>query len=180
MAHDRGGRNGRRRRGDFGLDPTRGGRYHPFARHRLAWGTVVVVAVVALLTASARIIATARHLSSTEALADNVPRLGRPDDGFVSSDTYRSCHPDQYHSWHRSYHRTMTQLAVGDNVIGDFENVTLGQGVWSIHLTRDGDLPDSAAILIGRTLITSRLRWAEYRVGSPSHPTENMVQPRHP
>jgi len=43
------------------------------------------------------------------------------------------------HSWHGSYHRTMTQLAVGDNVIGDFENVTLGPGVWSIHLTRDGD-----------------------------------------
>jgi len=105
-------------------------------RH-LAWGTVV--AVVTLLAASARIMATARHLSSTEVLTDNVPRLGRPDAGFVSSDTCRSCHPHQYHSWHRSYHRTMTQLAVGENVIGDFENVTLGQGVRSIHLTRDGD-----------------------------------------
>jgi hypothetical protein len=30
------------------------------------------------------------------------------DQGYVSSDTCRACHPSQYASWHRSYHRTMT------------------------------------------------------------------------
>ena len=46
--------------------------------------------------------------------------------------------------------------------------------------TRRLILPDSAAILIRRTSIASRLRLAEYRVGSPSHTTENIVQLRHP
>ena len=27
---------------------------------------------------------------------------------YVSSDTCRSCHPQEYDSWHGSYHRTMT------------------------------------------------------------------------
>src|SRR5687767_4747285 len=35
---------------------------------------------------------------------NSVPQQGRPG-GFVSSDTCQSCHPDQYASWHQSYHR---------------------------------------------------------------------------
>ncbi|MGH9420003.1 MAG: hypothetical protein ACRD3J_08525, partial [Thermoanaerobaculia bacterium] len=34
-----------------------------------------------------------------------------PEDGYVSSNTCRACHPSQYETWRGSYHRTMTQVA---------------------------------------------------------------------
>ena len=48
-----------------------------------------------------------------------------PDGGYVSSDTCRACHPSQYASWHRSYHRTMTQVATPDTVAASFDGVTV-------------------------------------------------------
>ena len=55
-------------------------------------------------------------------LADKLPHQGRPDDGYVTADRCAACHPDQYHSWHQSFHRTMTQIARPDTVRGNFEN----------------------------------------------------------
>lgn len=46
-----------------------------------------------------------------------------PDDPYVSSSACQECHPDQHHSWHASYHRTMTQLATPESVLGDFNEV---------------------------------------------------------
>jgi len=43
-----------------------------------------------------------------EAFHANLPRAGGPE-GYISSVTCRACHPSQYESWHRTYHRTMTQ-----------------------------------------------------------------------
>ena len=43
-------------------------------------------------------------------------------DGFVASDQCRDCHTDQHESWHASYHRTMTQVAGPQSVIGDFRD----------------------------------------------------------
>jgi len=48
-----------------------------------------------------------------------------PDAGYVSSQTCRACHPSQYASWHRSYHRTMTQVATPDTVASSFDRVTV-------------------------------------------------------
>jgi len=48
-----------------------------------------------------------------------------PDQGFVSSQTCRSCHPSQYQSWHRSYHRTMTQVATADTAAASFDGVAV-------------------------------------------------------
>jgi len=48
-----------------------------------------------------------------------------PDEGYVSSDTCEACHPGEYASWHRSYHRTMTQAATPENILGDFDGVHL-------------------------------------------------------
>jgi hypothetical protein len=50
------------------------------------------------------------------------------DDEYQSSSSCRACHPDQYASWHRSYHRTMTQIATPDSVIGDFSDVQVRFG----------------------------------------------------
>lgn len=37
-----------------------------------------------------------------------------PGNAYTTSQTCRACHPDEYDSWHKSYHRTMTQLAKRD------------------------------------------------------------------
>lgn len=51
--------------------------------------------------------------------------IERPDGGYVSSDTCEACHPGEYASWHRSYHRTMTQAATPASILGDFDGVHL-------------------------------------------------------
>lgn len=45
---------------------------------------------------------------------------------YVSSNECRSCHPREYASWSSSYHRSMTQLATPETVVGNFDGVTLG------------------------------------------------------
>lgn len=56
--------------------------------------------------------------------AASLPRIGGPV-GYVGSKSCRECHEDQYESWHRSYHRTMTQIAAPGSVQANFQNVTL-------------------------------------------------------
>jgi len=46
-----------------------------------------------------------------------------PEEGYVSSQTCRACHPSQYASWHGSYHRTMTQLATPATSAASFDGV---------------------------------------------------------
>src|SRR5438132_10116208 len=53
-----------------------------------------------------------------------VPHVGRPEK-YVGSVSCRACHPDQYTSWHRSFHRTMTQIASTESVRGNFDGVAL-------------------------------------------------------
>jgi predicted CXXCH cytochrome family protein len=60
-------------------------------------------------------------------------------DEFVSSSACRACHPAEYASWHATYHRTMTQVPRGENVLGDFDGVRLEYFERSYTLERDGD-----------------------------------------
>ena len=62
-----------------------------------------------------------------------------PKEGFVTSQTCRSCHPGEYHSWHSSYHRRMTQVASTESVIGNFDNHSVTLEGRDYRLTRDGD-----------------------------------------
>src|SRR5690606_23636392 len=58
--------------------------------------------------------------------ADDVPTgapLEQIDSGYASSGACRSCHPGEYASWHRSYHRSMTQLAGPDSVRAPWQQV---------------------------------------------------------
>ncbi|MEX0715013.1 MAG: cytochrome c3 family protein [Planctomycetaceae bacterium] len=41
--------------------------------------------------------------------------------GFVSSKSCKSCHPGEFHSWHRTWHRTMTQFPAPETVVGEFD-----------------------------------------------------------
>ena len=70
------------------------------------WVVALALATVGLVgwgSTGARRAAEARRRTEEQAL----PARGVV--GFASSDACRSCHPAEYDSWHRSYHRTMTQ-----------------------------------------------------------------------
>lgn len=45
--------------------------------------------------------------------------------GYVTSRACKACHPEQYATWHDSWHRTMTQPATPESVLGDFDGVVL-------------------------------------------------------
>ncbi len=71
--------------------------------------------------------------------ASNRP-LQQREDGYTSSDSCQACHPSQYATWHRSYHRTMTQVASSSTVRADFAGVQVD----AVHgrpmrLTRNGE-----------------------------------------
>ena len=78
------------------------------------------------------------RIAARQQLLEKLPTEGRPG-GFSRSDSCGSCHPDQYASWHRSFHRTMTQRATPEAVRGNFTNVTLTLNDEAYHLTRRGD-----------------------------------------
>jgi predicted CXXCH cytochrome family protein len=67
-----------------------------------------------------------------------IPRVGRPEE-YAGSDSCRACHPDQYSSWHHSFHRTMTQIASPESIRGNFNDVNLTLDGESYHLQRRGD-----------------------------------------
>jgi hypothetical protein len=62
-----------------------------------------------------------------------------PDQGYVTSDACRSCHPREYATWERSFHSKMTRLATPESVLGDFDGVTLSVYGDDYHLERRGD-----------------------------------------
>lgn len=90
-------------------------------------------------------------IAATSALAPRRPEagglrdpaaLGRPvrtrELGYVSSDTCRTCHPREHATWHRSYHRTMTQVVNPETVLSDW-NTTLQVRGRDYRLYRVGD-----------------------------------------
>jgi hypothetical protein len=60
------------------------------------------------------------HVSETEIAYRPIQVL---EDGYVSSDTCKACHPSQYAAWHGSFHRTMTQVATTETVRANFDGV---------------------------------------------------------
>jgi predicted CXXCH cytochrome family protein len=85
--------------------------------------------------------ATVRHRGAAERareLTATAPQAERH--GYATSDRCEACHPSQYHSWHRGYHRTMTQYATPETVRGDFDGTVLTEaGGSEVHLSRKGD-----------------------------------------
>ncbi len=61
-------------------------------------------------------------------------------DEYVSSDRCRACHPRQYDTWFTSYHRTMTQKATPDAILGDIDNVTVQAFGRDFRLSRRSDV----------------------------------------
>ncbi len=102
------------------------------------WAVVLLAFGLALGAMALREGDLKQRAESRAALAGKTPRP-IPNGGYVSSDQCRACHPDQYASWHHSFHRTMTQLPSAESVRGDFANVTLEHADASYHFERRGD-----------------------------------------
>lgn len=114
------------------------------------WAVWAVTAALALGAGAAwgAFRATAARVSAATEAARTLPVEGRPG-GYVSSDSCQSCHPSEYASWHRSYHRTMTQFAGPEAVRAEATRIDLawdGQP-YRIERRSDGlwaDMPEPA------------------------------------
>ena len=79
-----------------------------------------------------------RNPISTTPPAGNRPIEIRSD-GYLGSDTCRSCHPHQHATWHESYHRTMTQVASPQTVIPSFGRISWKLDGLSYRLVKQDD-----------------------------------------
>ena len=61
-------------------------------------------------------------------------------EGYTKASACMECHDEQYESWHDSYHRTMTQVATPDSVMGNFKNQTVRFNGRTYQMTEQGDL----------------------------------------
>ena len=102
------------------MTPKRGGRSPHPRRVAIRQSRAPVVAILLASVALGVAAVYGRAAPTPETSIDNRP-IQVAEDGFVTSRSCKACHPDQYASWHGSYHRTMTQLATPDTVRADFD-----------------------------------------------------------
>lgn len=71
-------------------------------------------------------------------LVQSLPRMNAAP-SFATSNQCRQCHPQEYTSWHDSYHRKMTQVARPETVLGSFDGVEIEEAGQIHRLSRRGD-----------------------------------------
>ncbi len=98
----------------------------PLAK-RLGWGVFALAIVVAILFGLAHGKGSQERQAKRQALELLTPTQVKTN-GYTSSASCRACHPSQFESWHKSYHRTMTQLAGPDSVMGRFDGTEVKSG----------------------------------------------------
>ena len=111
------------------------------ARSRARASLLLAVVLVAS-TAAGHALWAAREQRRDRSAAALRARVPQPiaDGGYVTSDACHACHPTEYATWHRSYHRTMTQVASASTVRAPFAGETLRSDDGKrYHLRRDGD-----------------------------------------
>lgn len=100
---------------------------------------LIVVALAGSATTALFVLDRQREHPISESEVEGRPIQVR-EKGYVSSDACQTCHPDEYGSWHDSYHRSMTQVASPESVMGRFDGQpvrALGRRV--VPLEHDGD-----------------------------------------
>lgn len=112
------------------------------------------MAVVAAALAIGALLARAHATSA--AIAGPLSLTGS---AYAGSSACRACHPGNYASWHRTFHRTMTQEASAQSVLGDFAHGSLDylgvharmrrdeRGRYLIEWTRRGGLERWSAVV---------------------------------
>jgi hypothetical protein len=106
------------------------------SRRRLAYLLVVGWLAVPLVATWGAVLL--RSVPTPEAEVKGRP-IEAPLDEYVTSKTCESCHPSQYASWHRWYHRTITQAVTSASMRGDFDDVRLEHAGKTYDLTREDD-----------------------------------------
>lgn len=96
-----------------------------------------IATVAILVTATMTVHSELSPPASREGEARDRPLEVR-DQGYVSSAACKSCHPNNYATWHGSYHRTMTQVATPENAIAPFDGAELRAEAQSFRLRRRG------------------------------------------
>ncbi|MEN9676420.1 MAG: hypothetical protein RIS76_2316 [Verrucomicrobiota bacterium] len=127
-----------------------------------------------------------------EWLRQQLPRP-RFDAGYVGSESCRQCHGEEFGSWHRSYHRTMTQPATADSVIGRFDGSTVDCGGLPYRVFQEGEgfwaeMPDPDVLMYvvqgGRKVPLEKIprvkRPVVMTTGSHHYQTYWVTSPRYP
>ena len=114
------------------------------ARSKSLWiGVLVLVGATAAATLLSYSRATERLASRAQLVAEIPARLvASPDRAaaeYVTSDRCQGCHPGNHASWYASYHRTMTQKASPEAVLGPFAGQTLEARGRRYRLERRGE-----------------------------------------
>jgi hypothetical protein len=108
------------------------------ARRRPAWGALLAaVGGAAGVLAAVAVAARAERRAVAVDLATERDLHGAALAGSIAC---RRCHEGHYRSWHRTFHRTMTQEASAANaaaVLGDFTGATLRYGGVEARMDRD-------------------------------------------
>lgn len=82
---------------------------------------VLIIGACVLLGVSTGVL---RQPRDDEALREALPGPATRE-GYVTSSACQACHPAQYETWHRSYHRTMTQVATPVTALAPFDGRVL-------------------------------------------------------
>src|SRR5215471_10773078 len=105
-------------------------------------GRTTVSAIVALWLGLTILIITTQFVWTTQPANGEMAVTNRPiqvpTGDYVGSAACQMCHPHNYATWHDSYHRTMTQVANEESVIGNFDNVRLAGKDLDVRLFRQG------------------------------------------
>ncbi len=101
---------------------------------------VAVLASLGLLVAFAWMVVdqSRESFERRERLESQLPQLDRQQE-YVSSNRCQACHPGEHASWHRTFHRSMTQVAVPENVLGRFDGSTVLSDGLEYRVYREGD-----------------------------------------
>lgn len=106
---------------------------------RQVWVSRALAMTLGLAVVAGVALTIATRISEARAAAEQSAHrpIEARSDGYVSSRQCRACHPEQYESWHHSYHRTMTQRASPEAILGDFDDVDLVLDGETCALRRD-------------------------------------------
>ena len=123
----------------------------PRLAKRLGWTALALAIVAAILFGLVFGKASSARQSERQALLALTPRQEKTK-GYTSSASCRACHPSQYDSWHKSFHRTMTQLAGTNSVMGRFDGTEIVSGglLYRVYQTNDqywAEMPDPEIIM---------------------------------
>src|SRR6187549_147462 len=92
----------------------------------LAWGSGWRLSLTLLVLLQGGLLLLLLRGSEPPGRPRGLPLPTRDDDGYATSAACRSCHPGEYASWHRSFHRSMTEPASERTLRAPWTGVRLG------------------------------------------------------